>query len=116
MSDLELEPASFRDPASTVAYLDGRVLRGLTKEGAADFDTLAAAPFFAKAMDEGKLVRTTQVPWRTCPRASAATPGCGRWSTSGSRSSATRTSGPSPCSGTPPWSTWTCCWPPSTPT
>ena len=68
MSDLELEPASFRDPASTVAYLDGRVLRGLTKEGAADFDTLAAAPFFDKAMDDGKLVRTTQVPVEDLPQ------------------------------------------------
>ena len=68
MSDLELEPASFRDPASTVAYLDGRVLRGLTKEGAADYDTLAAAPFFAKAMDDGKLVRTTQVPLEDLPQ------------------------------------------------
>ena len=68
MSDLELEPASFRDPASTVAYLDGRVLRGLTKEGAADFDTLAAAPFFDKAMTDGKLVRTTQVPLEDLPQ------------------------------------------------
>src|ERR671910_3744192 len=68
MSDLELEPASFRDPASTVAYLDGRVLRGLTKEGAADFDTLAAAPFFDKAMADGKLVRTTQVPLEDLPQ------------------------------------------------
>ena len=68
MSDLELEPASFRDPASTVAYLDGRVLRGLTKEGAADYDILAAAPFFAKAMDDGKLVRTAQVPVEDLPQ------------------------------------------------
>ncbi len=68
MSDLELEPASFRDPASTVAYLDGRVLRGLTKEGAADYDLLAAAPFFAKAMDDGKLVRTPQVPLEALPQ------------------------------------------------
>ena len=68
MSDLELEPASFRDPASTVAYLDGRVLRGLTKEGAADYDILAAAPFFAKAMDDGKLVGTTEVPVEDLPQ------------------------------------------------
>src|SRR5215218_9164139 len=68
MSDLELEPASFRDPASTVAYLDGRVLRGLTKDGAADFDTLASAPFFAKGMEDGKLVRTTQVPIEDLPQ------------------------------------------------
>jgi hypothetical protein len=68
MGDLELEPASFRDPASTVAYLDGRVLRGLTKEGASDFDTLAAAPFFEQAMAQGRLVRTSQVPLEDLPR------------------------------------------------
>src|SRR5919108_422855 len=55
MSDLELEPASFRDPASTVAYLDGRVLRGLTKEGAEDFGALASAPFYQQAMTDGRL-------------------------------------------------------------
>jgi hypothetical protein len=67
MGDLELEPASFRDPASTVAYLDGRVLRGLTKDGAADFDLLAAAPFFEQAMADGTLVRTAQVPLEDLP-------------------------------------------------
>ncbi len=68
MSDLELEPASFRDPASTVAYLDGRVLRGLTKEGAEDFGALASAPFFEPAMTEGRLVRTTEVPLEDLPQ------------------------------------------------
>jgi len=61
MTDLQVEPASFRDPASTVVYLDGRVIRGLTKEGASDFETLAAAPFYERAMAEGRLVRTTRV-------------------------------------------------------
>jgi hypothetical protein len=68
MSDLELEPASFRDPASTVLYLDGRVLRGLTKEGAEDFAALASAPFFEAAMTEGRLVRTTEVPLEELPQ------------------------------------------------
>jgi hypothetical protein len=62
VSGLELEPASFRDPASTVAYLDGRVLRWLTKEGADDFEALAAAPFYEPAMADGRLVRTRPVP------------------------------------------------------
>jgi hypothetical protein len=61
MTNLQVEPASFRDPASTVVYLDGRVIRGLTKEGAADFETLAAAPFYEQAMASGRLVRTTEV-------------------------------------------------------
>jgi hypothetical protein len=68
VSDLELEPASFRDPASTVAYLDGRVLRGLTKEGAEDFGALASAPFYQQAMTDGRLVRTTEVPIEDLPR------------------------------------------------
>src|SRR5919108_876243 len=68
MSDLELEPASFRDPASTVAYLDGRVLRDLTKESAEDFATLASAPFYQQAMTDGRLVRTTEVPIEDLPR------------------------------------------------
>jgi len=68
MSNLELEPASFRDPASTVAYLDGRVLRGLTKEGAEDFGALSSAPFFEAAMTEGRLVRTTEVPLEELPQ------------------------------------------------
>jgi hypothetical protein len=61
MGPLELEPASFRDPASSVVYLDGRVLRGLTKQGADDFRALAAAPFFARAMADGRLVGTWPV-------------------------------------------------------
>ena len=61
MSDVRAEPASFRDPASTVVYLDGRVLRGLSKEGAADFEALAAAPFYERAMADGRLVRTVPV-------------------------------------------------------
>jgi hypothetical protein len=68
MRALELEPASFRDPASTVAYLDGRVLRGLTKEGAEDYGALAAAPFFERAMTEGRLVRTWQASLEELPQ------------------------------------------------
>ncbi len=68
MRALESEPASFRDPASAVVYLDGRVLRGLTKEGADDFQALAAAPFFERAMAEGRLVRTTEVSLEGLPQ------------------------------------------------
>jgi hypothetical protein len=58
---VRVEPASFRDPASTVCYLDGRVLRGLTSEGAAGFQALAAAPFYRRAVAEGRLVGTTPI-------------------------------------------------------
>jgi hypothetical protein len=68
MRSLELEPASFRDPASSVAYLDGRVLRGLTREGAEDFQALAAAPFYERAMADGRLVGTSEVSLEGLPQ------------------------------------------------
>jgi hypothetical protein len=68
MRTLQLEPASFRDPASTVVYLDGRVLRGLTKEGADDYAALQAAPFFERAMADGRLVRTWEASLEGLPQ------------------------------------------------
>jgi len=53
------EPASFRDPASTVFYLDGRVLRGLSDDGAAEYRALAATRFFKRALEAGEIVATT---------------------------------------------------------
>ena len=79
MSDLELEPASFRDPASTVAYLDGRVLRVWTKEGAADFDTSPPPCSLPRPWTTASWSGPRRSPWRTCPRASGATLWCGRW-------------------------------------
>ncbi len=61
------EPASFRDPASTVLYLDGRVLRGLSKEGAADYEALAATRFFPAALQAGEMVGTRPVPVEELP-------------------------------------------------
>lgn len=52
------DPGSFRDPASTVFYAGGDVLRGLNAAAAADWAAMSAAPFFAKAMDAGRIVRT----------------------------------------------------------
>ncbi len=61
-SGVGIEPASFRDPASTVFYLDGRVLRGLSKQGAADYETLAATRFFPRAVQAGQIVGTRALP------------------------------------------------------
>jgi predicted RNA methylase len=52
------DPASFRDPSSTVFYAGDDVLRGLDPDAAADWAALQAAPFFAKAVETGRLVRT----------------------------------------------------------
>ncbi|MCC6338615.1 MAG: class I SAM-dependent methyltransferase [Acidimicrobiia bacterium] len=53
------EPASFRDPDTAVFYQDGRVLRGLSEQGKADWDRLAATKFLGELVAAGKVVRTT---------------------------------------------------------
>lgn len=55
------ESASFRDPASRVFYLDGRVLRGLSGRGILDWEALSRTPFFERLVAEGRLVRTDSV-------------------------------------------------------
>jgi SAM-dependent methyltransferase len=55
---IEREPASFRDPASTVYYSDGRVLRGLGEQAAAQWQALAATRFFRQLLEQGKVCRT----------------------------------------------------------
>ncbi|MGQ0803315.1 MAG: methyltransferase [Actinomycetota bacterium] len=55
------EPASFRDPASSVFYSNGRVLRGLSERGAADWARLADTEFFTRLVAEHKAVTTTVV-------------------------------------------------------
>jgi len=64
-----VEPGSFRDPASSVFYLDGRVLRGFDQTGWADFEALAATGFYQRATEHGELVKTTPVELATLPPA-----------------------------------------------
>src|SRR6266511_434413 len=68
-SGVGTEPASFRDPASTVFYLDGHVLRGLSKQGAADYEALTATRFFPQAVQAGQIVGTRTVPEEELPAA-----------------------------------------------
>jgi hypothetical protein len=58
---LDLEAGSFRDPDSTVFYADGRVLRGLTRQGAEDWRALGKTQFFERSTGAGKVVSTTAV-------------------------------------------------------
>jgi hypothetical protein len=58
VSDLSADAGSFRDPDSAVFYTGGRVLRGLSARGAADWERLAATAFFSRLVDEGKIVAT----------------------------------------------------------
>jgi SAM-dependent methyltransferase len=61
MTELQSEPASFRDPASSVFYSNGRVLRGLSEQGAADWALLAESEFFPRLLADGKAIATTVV-------------------------------------------------------
>jgi ribosomal protein L11 methylase PrmA len=61
MTSTGAEPASFRDPDSGVFYADGRVLRGLSTRGAADWERLAATTFFPALLADGRVVGTTPV-------------------------------------------------------
>jgi hypothetical protein len=67
---VQREPGSFRDPASTVFYLDGRVLRGLDEQAAAEWRALQATGFFPRLLEQGKVCRTVTAP---------APSGDGRW-------------------------------------
>jgi SAM-dependent methyltransferase len=60
-TELRNEPASFRDPASSVFYSNGRVLRGLSQRGAADWSRLAESEFFPRLVAEHKAVTTTVI-------------------------------------------------------
>ena len=53
------EPGSFRDPDSAVFRADGKVLRGLSGQAAADWDRLSATAFFPRLTESGQVVRTT---------------------------------------------------------
>ena len=58
---VEFESGSFRDRASRVFHQRGRVYRALSESGLADWDALSAAPFFQRAMRDGKIVHSFRV-------------------------------------------------------
>jgi hypothetical protein len=61
VSEVAPEPASYRDPHSSVFYVDGAVRRGLTAAAAADWRRLAASPCFDRLCTDGLLVATREV-------------------------------------------------------
>jgi hypothetical protein len=61
VTDLQREPASFRDPATRIFYVDGRVLRGLDDTAAGDWAELSGTTFFPKAVEAGTIVATHTV-------------------------------------------------------
>ena len=105
--DSRPEPASFRDPENRVFYAGGEVLRGLTGAAVDDWAALSAA-----ASSPSRWPRARSAPPSPCRPTRRRCPPAGTWCcvTSGSRSSRTRTSGPSRCCATLPCCTSTCCW------
>jgi ribosomal protein L11 methylase PrmA len=57
----EREPASFRDPANLVFYVDGQVRRGLRGSAVADWQALAATGFFSRMVEQGSICATTEL-------------------------------------------------------
>jgi len=56
------EPASFRDPANQVFYVDGEVRRGLRGAAVDDWRALAGSEFFARLTAAGQICPTEEVP------------------------------------------------------
>lgn len=56
------DPGSFRDPWSRVHLIDDEVLRGLSAEGLADYDAVAASGLLDRAIDDGLVVGTELLP------------------------------------------------------
>jgi SAM-dependent methyltransferase len=54
------DPASFRDPDSTVFHRDGGVYRGLSASGLEDWQLLRDSPLFGRLVDDGRLVATEE--------------------------------------------------------
>jgi hypothetical protein len=61
MTDIQLEPGSFRDRHGRVFYVDDRVYRGLSAKALADWESLSQTGFFERSMARGDIVATQQV-------------------------------------------------------
>lgn len=59
---MSFDGGSFRDPDGRVFRRDGRVLRGLTARGAAEWKAVSAAPFYKAAVEARRLVRSEERP------------------------------------------------------
>jgi precorrin-6B methylase 2 len=61
MTDMRLEPGSFRDRHGRVFYVDGGVYRGLSAKALADWESLSQTDFFGRAMARGDIITTQPV-------------------------------------------------------
>jgi hypothetical protein len=60
MSEIALEPGSFRDRTARVFYHDGNILRGLNETALAEWQALSATAFFRRFSETGAIVPTRQ--------------------------------------------------------
>lgn len=61
---LRADPGSFRDPASHVVFDGDRVLRLLDERGLAGWTALSETRFYARAVEEGRLIESAPVDYR----------------------------------------------------
>lgn len=59
---MNYDGGSFRDPDGRVFLRDGKVLRGLSPFGAAEWKAASAAPFYQAAVAAGRMVRSDERP------------------------------------------------------
>ncbi|HKY22629.1 MAG TPA: class I SAM-dependent methyltransferase [Vicinamibacterales bacterium] len=60
MSDIALEPGSFRDRTARVFYHDGKIFRGLNETALKEWQALSATSFFRRFSGSGAIVPTQQ--------------------------------------------------------
>ncbi len=70
MTDIRLEPGSFRDRHGRVFYVDDQVYRGLSAKALADWESLAHSDFFERSMVRGDIVATQRVDPKQVPSVS----------------------------------------------
>ncbi|HEX6287452.1 MAG TPA: methyltransferase, partial [Acidimicrobiia bacterium] len=56
------DPGSFRDPASHVVLDDSRVIRLLDERGLEGWKALSGTPFFDRALADGRLIESKEIP------------------------------------------------------
>ena len=67
MSEIALEPGSFRDRTARVFYHDGKIFRGLNETALAEWQALSATSFFTRLSSTGAIVPTQQRDWSSLP-------------------------------------------------
>ena len=80
MSEIALEPGSFRDRTARVFYHDGKIFRGLNETALKEWQALSATSFFRRLSGTGAIVPTQQRDLASLPaEARSATAGDQQW-------------------------------------